>query len=223
MSDLHLSATAHRNLKRLYRFVVEIICIASSVAVFLLAIRTISTRHSVPSITRSTTEDDDIRKAVFRWQMERFGASVEYELRIGGVGPSRELWNRLGHRYTVLDNVDGSERYSYTVRSNGYFDNRTGRQIIMVSCDDITKLSRDTCIVSGGQHSAGKAGSWGDFHLTRVHGRWRVTSYDPKIFAWNILSAKHPTPQPTHPVSFSARWSARCTVSCSRQMEIPAL
>jgi hypothetical protein len=135
------------------------------------------------SETARQDQEDDIREAVFLWQLNKFGSTGQpgtepenmpkaYFLGVGDKkdDPSDAFIKRFLNNRLPVRKLSACNQ---SVR--GDFDKKTGERGYVLNVGSITWKSDTTVDVKGYWHVNGRCASWDTYTLEKQDGKWKVT------------------------------------------------
>jgi hypothetical protein len=129
------------------------------------------------------SQDDDIREAVFRWQLNEFGSTG-----LPGAAPQnmpKACFLGVGEKQDDPSDafIKRFVGYKLPVRklsacnrsTRGNFDKKTGERGYVLTAGSITWKSDTEVDVNGYWHVSGLCASWDTYTLKKQNGKWKVT------------------------------------------------
>lgn len=125
-----------------------------------------------PNAAERIAQADDIREAVFRYQIRPYLGQITIFLEIEGKDPSPEFMKRFEGHTPPVKPVSACEGR----KGPGVKDKETGKEGIIFSADAIRWKSDSEVAVDGGHYRDGLAATGNVYTVTRKDGKWTVTA-----------------------------------------------
>lgn len=127
-------------------------------------------------------QEDDIREAIFRYEMKDHRSPDVVFLSINNQEPSEAFMRRFSDVKLAV------KKWSAIAPAKGppqrwINDRETGNPGVAISVGKITWTSDHGVIVAGGYYCGSLCAGGGDFYVTLKDGRWVVEKFDIKVIS----------------------------------------
>jgi hypothetical protein len=137
-------------------------------------------RQKAADNARHVAQEDDIREAIFRYEMKDHRFPDAVFLSINNQEPSDAFMQRFSdvkiavRKWVAIAPSEDRSR-------DGIYDRDTGKPGVALSVGKITWTSDHGVIVAGGYYCGSLCAGGGDFYVVLHNGRWVVEKFDLKI------------------------------------------
>jgi len=129
---------------------------------------------------KRTAQEDDIREAIFRYEMKERGSVIFLD--IDHRDPSDSFMRRFSDVKLPVKKLSAIS--ARTKRSQRWiYDRKTGKPGVALWVGKFTWTSDHGAIVDGGYYCGSLCAGRGDFYVALKDGRWIVEKFDLKVIS----------------------------------------